>query len=357
MTDRQPGDTMRERAGESRAKLWVFLDADRRLVALGGLAFVFLSLVAVGVALPGPSREQLLSGDPVETAFQALITAIVTGVTLVVTLNQLVLSQELGPVGDQRDRLEGAMGFRGDVEAALDAPVSPPDPASFLQSLVELVRRRAEALRSAAGDDDGPVEAYADAVSGNAAAVSEQLEGARFGTFDVLSAALDFNYSWKIYEARRLRAARGDDLDDAARAAVDDVVDTLSLFGPAREHFKTLYFQWELIDLSRMILYAAFPALVVALCGVFFLGDPGIVEGSVAGIDAFLVVVSLAVTVALSPFVLLLAYILRIATVAKRTLAIGPFVLRDTRRGGREPPERRGGRDRSDAGASATGEP
>jgi len=39
------------------------------------------------------------------------------------------------------------------------------------------------------------------------------------------------------------------------------------------------------------------------------------------------VVVS-AATVAVAPFAILLAYILRIATVTKRTLAIGPFVLR-----------------------------
>ncbi len=45
----------------------------------------------------------LTRGDPVETLFQALITGTITAVTLVLTLNQLVLSQELGAVGDLRD--------------------------------------------------------------------------------------------------------------------------------------------------------------------------------------------------------------------------------------------------------------
>ncbi|MFC7175897.1 hypothetical protein [Halosegnis marinus] len=34
--------------------------------------------------------------------------------------------------------------------------------------------------------------------------------------------------------------------------------------------------------------------------------------------------------VAVAPFVILLAYVLRIATVTKHTLSIGPFILRET---------------------------
>ncbi len=39
----------------------------------------------------------------------------------------------------------------------------------------------------------------------------------------------------------------------------------LSMFGPAREHVKTLYFEWALVTLSQLILYAAIPALAVAI--------------------------------------------------------------------------------------------
>ncbi len=42
---------------------------------------------------------------------------------------------------------------------------------------------------------------------------------------------------------------------------------------------------------------------------------------------------TLVVTVAVMPFLLLIAFALRIATVAKRTLAIGPFIRRDSSRG------------------------
>jgi hypothetical protein len=45
-----------------------------------------------------------------------------------------------------------------------------------------------------------------------------------------------------------------------------------------------------------------------------------------------LLVVSVAATVAVVPFAILLAYVLRLVTVAKRTLSVGPFVLRTTDR-------------------------
>ncbi|WP_340102140.1 hypothetical protein [Salinibaculum salinum] len=328
-------DTMRGRATESSWKLWVLLNADRWLVTAGVLAGFFAVLVLISAFAPVPLRTVLGQSDPNETLFQALVTAIITGVTLVVTITQLVLSQELGAAGDQRERMEGAMQFRADVASVVDAPVSPPEPASFLQSLVDATRARAEELAAAVEDNDdvrGQVASYTDGLEANAAHVQERLGDAEFGTFGVLHAALDYNYSWKIYEGKRLRAEYEGSLSEEAVEALDELLETLRLFGPAREHIKTLYFQWELINLSRSILYAAMPALVVAIGGVLFLDAPGTVTGITLGVDNLVWVVSAATTIALAPFVILLAYVLRIATIAKRTLAIGPFVLRETDR-------------------------
>jgi hypothetical protein len=162
--------------------------------------------------------------------------------------------------------------------------------------------------------------------------VSAALDGEQFGTFDVVSAALDFNYSWKIYEAQRLRGEYDGVLDEEALETLESLVETLRLFGPAREHVKTLYFQWELVNLSRGILFSAVPALVVSICGILYLSDPGSVTGSFLGIDALVWVVAAAVSVSLVPFMVLFASVLRVATVAKRTLSIGAFILRPTDR-------------------------
>ncbi|MEF8852244.1 MAG: hypothetical protein V5A44_02750 [Haloarculaceae archaeon] len=106
----------------------------------------------------------------------------------------------------------------------------------------------------------------------------------------------------------------------------------LTFFGPAREHVKTLYFRWELVDLSRVILYAAVPALLVSIGMLLFGNDPSVVSGATLDIANLVWIVAGAVAVAVLPFALLVAYVLRIASVAKRTLAVGPFVLRDADR-------------------------
>lgn len=332
----QPSDTLRERVDESRVKLYVLLEMDRFVLTGLLVGAVFVALVVLGALDPSPLRETLESKDPVETAFQALLTSIITGVTLVVTLNQLVLSQELGAVGEQRSRMEDAMDFRRDSEEVFDAEVAPPTPSSFLQEVVQATDQRAADLVDAvegtgeAGLRDG-VRDLADTIHGNAELVTDQLRDAEFGSFDVLSAALNYNYSWKIYETRRLRHEHLDSLSSEAVEAFDDLIDALKLFGPAREHFKTLYFRWELVNLSRYILYTAVPALFVSAAMILYLDDPGSLGGAMIGVSNLVWLVSASVAVALLPFMLLLSYVLRIATVAKRTLAVGPIVLRETK--------------------------
>jgi hypothetical protein len=332
----RPGDTMRGRVPGSSAKLWLLMGASRWAVAAILLGLTFAVLVVLGALDPAGLSGSVESKDPIETLGQAFLTAIITGVTLVVTINQVVLSQELGAVGDQRERMAGAMQFREDVAEATEASVAPPEPSAFLRALVDAASARAEALAEAVRDGDAElqerVEQYVEGIQRNAESVTDQLEGAQFGTFEVLFAALNFNYSWKLYEARRLGNAHAAELPEAAADELDRLVETLELFGPAREHFKTLYFQWELINLSRAMLYAAVPALLVSMGMILYLDNLGTVVGGTLGVHNLVWVVAAASTVALLPFVLLLSYVLRIATVAKRTLAIGPFVLRETDR-------------------------
>ncbi|GAB3689750.1 hypothetical protein GCM10028857_25460 [Salinarchaeum chitinilyticum] len=352
-------DSMRLRVPGNRFKLWLLLGANRWAVAGLVLAIVFAVLAVLVAVDPVPLEDAIAGSDPADTLFQAMITSIITGVTLVVTINQVVLSQELGAVGDQRDRMQAALDFRDDVADDLDEPVSPPEPSAFLEALLGATADRAQELRDATADVEDPdaretVESFTDGLIENAETVQEGLDGAQFGTFGVVQAALGFNYSLKIYEGKRIQGlygavadddGEGDDgedgdeptenetgasLDEEATAALDDVVELLERFGPAREHVKTLYFQWSLTDLSRAMLYSAIPALVVTIAGLLVLGNAGTVGGSTLGVANQSWLVLGAATVALAPFAILLSFVLRIATVAKRTLAMGPFVLRNT---------------------------
>ncbi|QFU84343.1 hypothetical protein [Natronorubrum aibiense] len=334
-TDTSTANTMRERAGESRIKLWVLLRANRLLVSTVLTSAVFVAFVVAVSVLHPPFSRQIESGDMIDTMFSTMITVIVTGTTLVVTIGQLVLAQENGPLGDQRERMASSMEFRDFTEELIGAP-SPVDPSEFLRQIIGITAQRTTALRESIDKNDNEnlreeVNEFAESVIGNANTVRDQLEGAQFGSFDVLFAALNFNYSWKIFQVERLANEYEESLNEEERGLLDDLKTALSMFGPAREHIKTLYFQWALIDLSQMILYAAVPALAVAGIMVAIV-DAGTFPGSTLGLDHIILVVGGAFAVTLVPFMLFVSYVLRILTVAKRTLAIEPLLLRGSQR-------------------------
>jgi len=333
--DVSTADTMRGRSGESSLKIRLLLRTNRFVVTGALAAFVFASFMLFAVLLDPSLQSEIRSTDTIETIFSAMIGVLVTGTTLVVSINQLVLSQETGPLGDQRQRMSDAMDYRTYAKDLL-GDVVPADPSAFLAALVAEAERRSEVLDRIVADDDEELERqvgeFVDSVHGNAQHVEDQLEGAQFGTFDVLFAALNFNYSWKIYQVERMTEAFDDVLGDDQREAFEDLHTALSMFGPAREHVKTLYFQWALVELSQYILYAAVPALAIAGGMLAFVGAETFGPATFLTVPVVTWVVGLAFTITLVPFLLFTAYILRIATVAKRTLAIGPLVLRESER-------------------------
>lgn len=187
--------------------------------------------------------------------------------------------------------------------------------------------QRATALRetlSETEDEDlhEKVDTYVDDLLENADHARDHLEDSDFGTFDVLSPALDYNYDRKMHDVRRLGMENEDDLTNEQRGAFRDLLEALTMYGPVREYIKDLYIQWALVKLSRAILYAAVIALTVAGGMVVFV-DPT----TLPGIESVLWVVSAAFAISALPFLLFTSYILRLATLAKQTLSMGPLML------------------------------
>ncbi|MFC6903928.1 hypothetical protein [Halalkalicoccus tibetensis] len=325
-----------ERIRNSQFRLWLLLRLNRWVLAGAILSIVFVSLVVATQARISPFRVLVSDNDALWWIFSAFIGAIITGVTLVVSIGQIVLSQELGAVGDQRERMEESMDFRKDIEDEIDLSVSPPEPAAFLKLLVDRTGAQAEHLQEVVEDERDEelkekIDDYVDDLLENAEEVSDGLDNAQFGTFEVLWSSFKFNYSWKIFEARRIRNDHRESLSEDAEETFDELLERLKLFGPAREHFKTLYFQWELVNVSRALLYASIPALITI--GIILMNvGPTAFPGTTLGIDNIVWVAAFGFTVGVTPFVILLSYTLRIMTLAKRTLAMGPFILRKAER-------------------------
>jgi hypothetical protein len=299
------------------------------------LAAAFFGWFMLGSLLEPTLSDMLQTRGIIESLYAQMIGALITGVTLVVTISQLIISQENGPLGEQRTRMSETMDFRDYIKELTDKP-SPADPSAFLREIIDATQQRAntlnEAMESTDNDDlKDEVDEFVDSVTGNADTVREKLDGAKFGTFDVVHASMDYNYSWNIFQIERLLADYEEDIDAEQRDALEDLRTSFAMFGPAREHIKTLYFQWELINLSRYILYVAIPALLVAGMMITFVDATTLTE-TILGIETLLWLVAITFTITLVPFFLLTSYIMRVATVAKRTLAIGPLILRDSQR-------------------------
>ncbi|PCR89697.1 hypothetical protein [Natrinema ejinorense] len=334
----ETANTMADRVHGGRPVLWFLVKGNRILVAGTMLVVAYVVLIGLGQFGPG-SIAKLFEPDPVFALFTPIIIGIIIGVSLVLTFNQLVLSAELGPIGDQRERMTDALDFRRDAEAAIDRNTSPPEPSIFLRGLVESTEERGRALLELLESDPEieerareDVREYAAGLVADAERVAADLEGQQFGRFEVVQAALEYNYSWKIYTGRRVRNRHDETLPAAVLERLEELIGILEFFGPAREHFKTLYFRWEIITISRALAYIALPALSVAAYMILIF-ETGDVAGTTAGFDHGLLVVGLGFAVGVTPFAIFLSYILRIVTVAKWTLAIGPFVLRETDRG------------------------
>lgn len=103
----------------------------------------------------------------------------------------------------------------------------------------------------------------------------------------------------------------------------------LKLFTVAREYLKTILIRSEYIGLSEALLYTGLPSIVITYSSAQ-LYEPTIFPGQLFGIDRQLLFVSGAVTVALMPLVVLIAYVFRLAALSRSTLFIGPFAAKPT---------------------------
>lgn len=328
----RPADTMRERAEEPAVYLWLLITANRWTIVILTLIASYLVLLLFQ-ALGPSSVQRLIETDAIETVFGSIIIATVTSVTLVLTVAQLVLSQEIGPLGEHRQNMQNSIDFREKVEEISDTDVSPVEPSRFLQTLVRMADlqtdRLLETIAEAPHSDElEEIATYANGITEHSEKVREDLKNAEFGTFQTLLPVLNYNYSWKIAVGRTLRHRYADSLSDEADDAFSDLIEALHLFGPAREHFKTLYFQWDVVNVSREMLYSAMPTLMISAY-MMLVFDPARLSGTIFSYDTAYLFVSGAYVISLLPFAVLLAYLLRLLTVAKRTLATGPFILRE----------------------------
>lgn len=190
---------------------WFLLDGDRDVIALGLLVLVFSVFAwmrSAGLVDVGRNVTSIPS------LFQMLGAGNFTLVTIVISINQLVLSRELRTPRELRSEQEAASEYRSSVEEEIDRPVVPESTENFLVVLVRDTREVLEQLEDEVdGIDDSEVREDADEFQSTLAreldAAMELLEESDVGVFRALRTILDADFSTCTNHSRWFRNAHG----------------------------------------------------------------------------------------------------------------------------------------------------
>lgn len=138
---------------------------------------------------------------------------------------------------------------------------------------------------------------------------------------------LDYNLARHTATVRRIQSEHGDSLSECTSESLSNLTELLESFASGREYFRALYFKREVQDLSSDLLLLALPVIVFTP-HVLLAIDAGLFPtASVLGIQPRLLYVSIAYAIALSPYLLLSAYMLRIVTVSRHSTESSGFAL------------------------------
>lgn len=324
LVSQQEGELVSEPVEQIPLRRWLLLDGDR--LVLTGILSAGIFVICAALALAG--FIPVTNPDPITSLTAGLVGGTLPFITIVLAVNQLVLSKELGWTNDLRERMKNMREFRTEVEQTTEIPLSPAAPSEFLRLLVQEVETLTQSLSNDCTDvsdqelqDD--IAGLEELVESRSERVDAALKQARFGTFAAVSASLEYNTGQYLYIMRHVKTVHADSLPNAAHETLEDIMELLSSLDIARQYFKTIYTQHELAILSRLLLYAGLPALLGG--GLIVLSYEAVVELQ-PGRYFLIILLSATVTVIFAPFTVLLSYTLRIATLATYTADFGPFV-------------------------------
>lgn len=300
-----------------RAREWLLIEGHREVIAVGVLVGLYVLLVAWPTPLPDPETAE----PSVTRLFASLVGGNLTLITVVIAINQLVLSRELRTPRALTEEIDASIRFRDEVAVGSDPRAMAESPSPFLDNVLGRLADAIEGLGSTVGDVNDPalereVSTVTARLQGKVGDMRPLLRERDVDLFTALSTILRRNLAPEYNRCRWLEHVHGSTLGADCVVALAVVQRRIVHLEIARHYVKTIYVQVELAQLSRRLLYVGLLALVTSVLAI-------VTVSSVVAAPAALF--WLAVTVSFAPFAYLLASILRVATVAQRTAAFVPF--------------------------------
>ncbi len=311
---------------------WLLLEGHRHAVTGALLTLTFLSIIALGSLWTFEMSQLLTETQAVQTILNSLLSGIILLVSIVVSINSIVLSYDITHVDTQEDRIEGMIDFRHRLGQITSNKVTPTEPHSFLNAMANTIQREADELLAEVEETD---EEFAEELNEYVSQITETTERLEHsisegsgGKFGVLWLGLETDYGPMVNRSREITSRYGNDLSETRTDHFENLIEALQLFATGREYFKTLYYTTEISELSRTLLVVSLPAIVVTASTILAINAHLLPDIWMWGLPPLLTFVALSLVIALAPFIVLTSYMLRVATVARRTAGGGPFVIK-----------------------------
>ncbi|WP_226021372.1 hypothetical protein [Halomicrobium salinisoli] len=329
---RKLGGRLPSRSTTSGPVHWFLLSGNRHAVTAALFTVMFGSILVVGTVWSFEMQQVLTETESVQTILNTLLSGIILLVSIVVSINSVVLSYDLASIGQQRERIEKAVRFRYDLGDYADPGSKPTNPGIFLDAILAAVDESASDLQSAledAPDDDlyRETASFAAEVQESVTQFNERHDRDDADELEVLWAGLEFDYTAHMDRSQDLQVRYAESGDDEIASRLDALVELFELFATGKEYFKTLYYSREFSTLSRTLISVSLPAIVVNATSILAIDAGLLPDVWLLGLPPLLTFVATTFAVSLLPFLVLTSFTLRAATVARKTVAAGPFVL------------------------------
>lgn len=316
--------------GEFKIVQWVLLDANRMAITGALLTFVFASFLVLGIVWTFEMQNLLTETLTVQTILNTLLSGMILLVSIVVSINSIVLSYDMNSVNNQEDRITGALNFRRQLSELTKPGENPSEPTSFLKVMSRTINERSQRL-----DDDldgldtgsaAEIKEYTSSLSAMAETLGtiEATDGAEFA---VLWKGMEFNYGTQMERSRRLKSTHGETGSSRLEDRFDQLIEAFELFAIGKEYFKTLYYTKEVSKLSQTLLVITLPAILVNASTILAINAEVFPDFWLLGIPPLQTFVAATFTISLAPYLVLTAYMLRLSTVARLTSSAGIFSL------------------------------
>lgn len=305
---------------------WIVLHGSRVIVAFGitGLFLLFFSALEWFGAIP------LLDSQALFYIYSGIIGGNLTLITVVVSINQLLLSRELRTPGEIQSQIGEMIDYRQEVENPT-GEIAPAHPFEFLRLLVETTREETQKLGGFARD--GVVESGSDEILDEVEALTEHMDtidvliqASETRTITVLSVLVNEDYAQQINRLRQIKMRYEEDFSDVVGETINDLVDRIRELAVARHYLQSIYLKQELSTLSRALLYAGLPAEAIATACLLTLTVP--TEDSTT-LHELSLALPVSLTIGFIPLAVLSSFILRTVTVTERNAATIPFEALD----------------------------